>query len=103
LDGFDDNLDGLTLTDADLNDPSLLAELRALSGEPVSPIKRAQQSPSLPKVDVEPSIPLHQDVEALVSSIPLHDDEDVHVELTEADMNDPHLLVLLLNETVRLN
>lgn len=104
-----ENLDNVHFSDADLNDPSLLAELKALTGgdDPSPSLKSvtsnhsrgAKQSPATKTEAISPNpivssdSPLF-DVDAIVSNLPIHDhEEEVQVDLTEEDMNDPHLLV----------
>ncbi|KAJ3325412.1 Coiled-coil and C2 domain-containing protein 1B [Boothiomyces sp. JEL0866] len=83
------NLDGIEFSDADLNDPDLLAELAAMTLE------------SQPKVTMQKEVKLETrvepvDVDNILASIPVVEvEEDVHVVFTDEDMDDPHLLAEL--------
>jgi hypothetical protein len=70
-------------TDADLEDPSLLAELQGLMGTE-KPVAKAAPKPSAKAVNVD----------EILSALPK--DEDIKVEFTEKDMQDPELLVMCL-------
>ncbi|TPX59493.1 hypothetical protein SpCBS45565_g07724 [Spizellomyces sp. 'palustris'] len=93
-DVFDVDIAEPDISDADLNDPALLAELHNLSrsiggGQPKqksAPPKKVARK----QVQAEAEI----DVDALVSGIPVGDD-DVDVQLDESDLNDPELLAAL--------
>ncbi|KAJ3313472.1 Coiled-coil and C2 domain-containing protein 1B [Boothiomyces sp. JEL0838] len=83
------NLDGIEFSDADLNDPDLLAELAAMTVE-------EQPKPAKQKVVKEKPVMETVDVDSILASIPVVEaEEDVHVDFTDEDMNDPHLLAEL--------
>jgi hypothetical protein len=66
--------------EADLNDPELLAELAAMTGELKKPAEN-----KAPKLEIE----------SVLGQIPPEMDDEVEVELTEEDMKDPDLLAQL--------
>ncbi|KAJ3272381.1 Coiled-coil and C2 domain-containing protein 1B [Terramyces sp. JEL0728] len=83
------NLDGIQFNDDDLNDPDLLAELAAMTMESAPKPSSKKEVKVVKQVETV-------DVDVILASIPaVKVEEDVHVELTEEDMNDPHLLAEL--------
>jgi hypothetical protein len=91
-------------TEADLEDPELLAELHGLiqlesSTSPTMTVKQptykgAHQTVTKEQVTInkeETNIELDEEVVQMLSNLPLQN-EDVHVELTDKDMEDPELL-----------
>ncbi|KAL2914184.1 hypothetical protein HK105_206275 [Polyrhizophydium stewartii] len=93
-----------SFTDDDLNDPSLLAELAALSGPAPAPKARVAQPAAARPATAAARAPApvaakaaaaEPDVLAAELHVPERFDEDVHVEFTDQDMNDPHLLAEL--------
>jgi hypothetical protein len=89
-----------SFTDADLDDPELLAELQGLAAE-VSPVKAsikkqvkisAVKTKQAPVADDE-----DEDIDAVLLNVANLDLGDVqHAEFTDHDMNDPELLVSLI-------
>ncbi|KAJ2993250.1 hypothetical protein HDV02_002562 [Globomyces sp. JEL0801] len=75
--------------DEELNDPDLLAELASMTiNEPttVKPIAKPKPKPSIVNPD---------DIDQILSTIPKDIDQDIQVEFTDDDMNDPALLAEL--------
>ncbi|KAH6568980.1 hypothetical protein BASA60_008391 [Batrachochytrium salamandrivorans] len=94
---FDDEAIHHDYNDDELNDPALLAELAALSGGiPASSHRtdvhdaprptRALPPPSTTNESVDPQHQIY---------MPVSHDEEVHVDFTDDDMNDPNLLAEL--------
>ncbi|KAI9001901.1 hypothetical protein BC832DRAFT_593754 [Gaertneriomyces semiglobifer] len=83
LEGFD--IPEPEISDGELDDPALLAELQKLAGGSKLKPKAMPKSKPQPVPDV--------DVNAILSSVPL--EGDVHVEFRDEDMADPELLGML--------
>ncbi|KAJ3013272.1 Coiled-coil and C2 domain-containing protein 1B [Thoreauomyces humboldtii] len=76
------------ISDAELDDPALLAELaRLTAGSPT----KSKKAPPVPK---KKPVPASVDVEAVINGIDMGSD-DVDVNFDESDMNDPELLAAL--------
>ncbi|TPX53844.1 hypothetical protein PhCBS80983_g06139 [Powellomyces hirtus] len=85
---FDDfNVDVGDISDGDLDDPALLAELQRLAGPPAKAKPKPKPAPK------KPAAAAIVDVDSIVAGIDMSD--DVHVNFDESDMNDPELLAAL--------
>ncbi|KAI8827160.1 uncharacterized protein EV422DRAFT_28179 [Fimicolochytrium jonesii] len=96
---FDDDIEAPELSESDLNDPALLAELQQLAG--ASKPKKAALPPPPPapaKRKPAPARPAAEndgvDVEAVLAGVDFGSD-DVEVQFDESDMRDPELLAAL--------
>lgn len=119
--GDDDDLEGLAVrtpsfTEADFNDPDLLAELQELAGlnspapKPLAAVTKPTASAKVPPTKARPSPIPHDDenIEAVLLSVANLSIDVQHTEFTDHDMSDPELLVrpvcalyyLILNITV---
>ncbi|KAJ3036005.1 Coiled-coil and C2 domain-containing protein 1B [Rhizophlyctis rosea] len=106
-DPFDFNFEDPVIDDDDVDDPALLAELHGLtqamggaSKPAAKPPAKAAPKPTKaapPARQPAPQAPSQDefDVEALVGGLDFGKDEDVEVELTDADLKDPALLAML--------
>ncbi|KAJ3304723.1 hypothetical protein HDV03_002408 [Kappamyces sp. JEL0829] len=76
----------------DLNDPSLLAELAGLTMDETTGVaKKPAPKPLQKRLENGTGV----DIEAILAAVPLAGEDDVVVELTDNDLNDPTLLAEL--------
>ena len=103
---MEEDLPAVHFSEADLEDPELLAELQGLiEPTPVRASKKPENTNKIPPVKPKPKSnedEIEEKVQQALAVLPA-DDGEVEVHFDEKDMHDPELLVISLSRSIRIS